>query len=294
MKTRFSIFLISGRMCEFSWAPARNCRLRGCSIVSKIRIMIDTHCHLTDPRLASQLNFVLTRAAFAGVGRMITIGTGLEEDRKCVELCRRKDIVKDNVRCAVGVHPSYVDEEEFEQLAMLREIQADASVVAIGEIGLDYHRGKDNRQRQIDFLQWQLKLAVEVNKPLVIHCREAVDDCLAVLADFPGLAMVFHCFTGTVAEARRILDRGYLLGFTGVITFKNSGELREVVKLTPMDQLLIETDAPYLTPEPMRKQKVNEPALVTHVAAKVAELKKLPVSDVDQQTTANAAKLFQW
>jgi TatD DNase family protein len=252
--------------------------------------MIDSHCHLTDDRLNVQLNFVLTRAAFAGVHRMITIGTGLDEDRKCVAVCKERD----NLRCAVGVHPSYVDQERLEDLPQLRDIQADTSVVAIGEIGLDYHRGKANRQRQIGFLQWQLRLADEVKKPLVIHCREAVEDCLDVLADFPELKMVFHCFTGTVAEARRILERGYLLGFTGVITFRGSAELREVVKLTPMDRLLIETDAPYLTPEPMRKQKVNEPAMVSHVAGKVAELKKLTVEEVDRVTTANVARLFNW
>lgn len=185
--------------------------------------MIDTHCHLTDPRLHSQLNFVLTRAAMANVTRMITIGTGLDESRKCIALCHDNS----NLRCAVGVHPGYVDEEKFEDLPQLREIQADPSVLAIGETGLDYNRGKTNRQRQIDFLQYQLQLATEVHKPLVIHCREAVDDCLAVLADFPMLKMVFHCFTGTVDEAKRILNAGYLLGFTGVITFKPSLDLHK-------------------------------------------------------------------
>ena len=252
--------------------------------------MIDSHCHLTDTRLGSQLNFVLTRAQFAGVHRMITIGTGLEEDRKCVELCKGRE----QLRCAVGVHPSYVDEEQFDDLAQLREICRDSSVVAIGEIGLDYHRGKANRDRQIQFLQYQLSLATEVKKPLVIHCREAVDDCLEILKDFPKLSAVFHCFTGTVSEARRILDAGFLLGFTGVITFRGSVELREVVQLTPMDRLLVETDAPYLTPEPMRKQKVNEPAMVTHVAAKVGELKRLTIEEVDRQTTANVERLFGW
>jgi TatD DNase family protein len=252
--------------------------------------MIDTHCHLTDTRLSSQLDFVLTRAKLAGVHRMITIGTDLEEDRKCVEVCRGRD----QLRCAVGVHPSYVDEADFAELPQLREIQADPGVVAIGEIGLDYFRGKANKQRQIDFLQYQLKLATETNRAVVIHCREAVDDCLGVLADFPKLSMVFHCFTGTVAEARRILDAGYYLGFTGVITFKNSVELREAVQITPMDRLLIETDAPYLTPEPMRKQKINEPAMVKHVAAKVAEIKQVSMEIVDRVTTENAQRLFGW
>jgi TatD DNase family protein len=252
--------------------------------------MIDTHCHLTDTRLHEQLDFVLTRAQLGGLGRMITIGTDLADSRQCVAVCRGRD----QLRCAVGVHPGYVDEVEFADLPQLREIQADPAVVAIGEIGMDYYRGKSNRQKQIDFLQFQLQLASEFNRPVVIHCREAVDDCLAILADFPALKMVFHCFTGTENEARRILDRGYLLGFTGVITFKNTDALREVVKLTPMDRLLIETDAPYLTPEPMRKQKVNEPAMVTHVGAKVAELRGISIAEVDAITTANAESLFGW
>ena len=259
-------------------------------MVFSIQLMIDTHCHLTDTRLGSQLQFVLGRATFAGVTKLITIGTDLEDDRQCVELCRAHA----NLRCAVGVHPSYVDKADFAELPQLLEIQGDPSVVAIGEIGLDYSRGKANRDRQIQFLQYQLQLATDVTKPLVIHCREAVADCLGILQDFPSLRMVFHCFTGTVDEAKQILDAGYLIGFTGVITFKPSIQLREVVKNTPMDQLLIETDAPYLTPEPLRKQKVNEPALVTHVAAKVAELKRLTVAQVDEYTTANASRLFGW
>ena len=252
--------------------------------------MIDTHCHLTDPRLQSQLADVLAHASRAGVARMITIGTGLADSRECIDVCRGRDYV----RCAVGVHPGYVDEEDLAELPTLRQIQADPSVVAIGEIGLDYFRGKTNRQRQIDFLQFQLNLAVETNRPVVVHSREAIDDCLAVFKDFPMVKAVYHCFTGTAAEARKILDAGYLLGFTGVITFKNTDELREVVKLTPMDRLLIETDAPYLSPEPMRKQKINQPAWVMHVAARVAELKQLSLEEVDAATTANVSRLFNW
>jgi len=233
---------------------------------------------------------VLTRAKLAGVHAMITIGTSIADSRECVAVCRGRE----NVRCAVGVHPGYVDQEPLADLPLLRDIQADPAVVAIGEIGLDYFRGKSNKARQIEFLQYQLKLATETAKPVVIHCREAVDDCLGVLADFPNLKMVFHCFTGTPAEARRILDAGYYLGFTGVITFKNSGQIREAVQLTPMDRLLIETDAPYLTPEPMRKQKINEPAMVQHVAVKVAQIKQISLEEVDRITTANAVQLFGW
>jgi TatD DNase family protein len=252
--------------------------------------MIDTHCHLTDERLGSQLDGVLTRAAAANVTSMITIGTGVEDSRQCVAVCRGRE----NVRCAVGVHPGYVDEEQFEELPALREMQNDPAVVAIGEIGLDYFRGKANRDRQIQFLQWQLQLATDVKKPVVIHSREAIDDCLAILRDFPAIRAVFHCFTGSADEAKKILDAGYLLGFTGVITFKNTQPLRDIVAFVPMDRLLIETDAPYLTPEPMRKQKVNEPAMVAHVGSKVAGIRGISVEQVDQITTQNAAALFCW
>jgi TatD DNase family protein len=250
--------------------------------------MIDTHCHLTDTRLGSQLQFVLGRAAAAGVDRMITIGTELEDSRQCVEVCRGRA----NVACAVGVHPNYVDQVQQDDLGQLREIASDASVVALGEMGLDYHYGKESRQRQVKFFEFQLGLAGELNKPVVIHSREAIDDCLAIMRNFPMVRAVYHCFTGTLAEAKRILDSGYLLGFTGVITFKNGDELREAVKMCPADRLLVETDAPYLSPEPMRKQKVNEPALVMHVAAMVGQLRNLTVAEVDEMTTGNAEAFF--
>jgi TatD DNase family protein len=252
--------------------------------------MIDTHCHLTDDRLFSQIKDVMSRATAANVTSMITIGTGIEESLRCIAVCQTQR----NVRCAVGVHPGYVDEEKFEELPDLREMQNDPNVVAIGEIGLDYFRGKANRDRQMKFLQWQLQLANEVKKPVVIHSREAIDDCLAVLKDFPTVMGVFHCFTGTADEARQILDAGYMLGFTGVITFKNTQALRDIIGFTPMDRLLIETDAPYLTPEPMRKQKVNEPALVAFVGVKLAEIKAISIEEMDRLTTANARALFDW
>jgi TatD DNase family protein len=252
--------------------------------------MIDTHCHLTDTRLESQIEFVLARAAAAGVKHIVTIGTYPEDDRACLEVCRGRA----NVRCAVGVHPNNVADVVEGELESLREIQQDVSVVALGEMGLDYHYGKELRQKQIDFFEFQLKLASEVNKPVIIHCREAHEDCLAVMKDFGDLRAVFHCFTGTVAEAKAILDRGYWLGFTGVVTFKNSGELRDVVQMTPADRLLVETDAPYLSPEPMRKIKVNEPAYVMHTAKRVAEIRGVTIEQIDELTTSNASRFFSW
>jgi len=129
---------------------------------------------------------------------------------------------------------------------------------------------------------------------VVIHCREAVDDTLAVMNSFPKIAAVFHCFTGTRDEAQKILDAGYWLGFTGVITFKKNDELREIVAMTPLDRLLVETDAPYLSPEPVRNVKTNEPAFVTHTARVAAQVKGLGYEEFDRIATANALAFYRW
>jgi TatD DNase family protein len=251
--------------------------------------MIDTHCHLTDPRLAVQLDVVLQRASAAGVARMITIGTSIDDDIKCVELCRGLPLV----RCAIGVHPNHAGEVPIEDLPRLRELQFDPSVVALGEMGLDYHYDTP-RDRQRHVFQFQLELASELNRPAVIHCREATEDCLAMMRGFPAGRAVFHCFTGTREEAGKILDAGFMLGFTGAVTFKKSDEVRAALALTPVERLLVETDAPYLSPEPVRKQKTNEPAFVMHVAAVAAQVKNISIQELDRITSANAAGFFAW
>lgn len=252
--------------------------------------MIDTHCHLTDERLGAQLDAALTRARAAGVTRFITIGTTLADDEAAIALCRGRP----DVRCAIGVHPNYAHEADVADLPRLRDLQADPSVVALGEMGLDYFHHYAPRPKQFQIFEPQLQLAVELNRPVVIHCREATDDCLTVMKQFPTVRAVFHCFTGSPDEARKILDAGYLLGFTGAVTFKKNDALREAVALTPPDRLLVETDAPYLTPEPHRAQKTNEPAMVVHVAATVARVKGMSVEEVDTVTTENAERFFGW
>ena len=253
--------------------------------------MIDTHCHLTDPRLFRQYDAVLARAAEAGVDRVVTIGTNLDDDQAAIELCR----LRPQVRCAIGVHPNYVADANFDDLPKLRELQKHPSVVALGEMGLDYHYDRAPRDRQTLFFVRQLEMAEELRRPVVVHCREAVDDTLAIMKGFPRLVdAVFHCFTGTRDEAKKILDAGYLLGFTGVITFAKNDELREIVKMTSMDRLLVETDAPYLTPEPVRKVKTNEPAFVAHTARCAAQVKGMPYEEFDRAVTANALRFYRW
>ena len=252
--------------------------------------MLDSHCHLTDPRLGSQLESVLSRARAAGVTRFITIGTTVADDEAAIALCRDRP----DLRCAIGVHPNYTHEADLADLPRLRDLQANPSVVALGEMGLDYFHHYAPRTKQLQFFEPQLQLASELNRPVVIHSRESTDDCLAEMTQFPAVRAVFHCFTGSPAEARKILDAGYLLGFTGAITFKKNDALREAVFLTPPDRVLVETDAPYLTPEPHRAQKTNEPAMVVHVAATVARVKAMTVEEVDRVTTENAERLFGW
>ena len=252
--------------------------------------MIDSHCHLTDARLESQLDSVLARAAANGVTRMITIGTDLEDARRAIALCGRAT----NVRCAVGIHPNHAQDVAESDLPRLREIQDNPAVVALGEMGLDYFHKHASREKQFRVFAYQLQLAAELRRPVVIHSREAIDDTLAVLRDFPSVAAVFHCFTGTAAEASRILAQGYLLGFTGPVTYKKSDELRAIVRDVPDDRLLVETDAPYLTPEPMRKQKTNEPSFVRYVAEAVAREKGWSLEQTDAVTTANAERFFGW
>lgn len=252
--------------------------------------MIDSHCHLTDPRLFDQLDAVLARAKAANVTRVVTIGTDLDDARAAIALCRTRD----DVRCAIGIHPNYAKPGDLESIPQLRALQQDPTVLALGEMGLDYFHKFVPVPLQAELFQAQLQLAQDVGKPVVIHSREAIDDTLAIMKSFPSIPAVFHCFTGTRDEARRILDAGYYLGFTGPVTYKKNDDLRDVAKFTPNDRLLVETDGPYLSPEPVRSQKTNEPAFVPHTAAVIGQVKGLILPEIDRITTENTLRFYRW
>jgi len=250
--------------------------------------MIDTHCHLADPRLFEQIETVLARAAAAGVTRIISIGTRLADSRRCVELAHRYP----QVLAVVGCHPheaGKVQPHEIQELALLAQ---DPSVVAVGEMGLDYHYDFASRASQIELLRAQLAVLAPLDKPLVIHCREAIDDCLEILREVGNARGVFHCFTGTPAEARRIVEAGFYISFTGILTFKNPGDLPEIARMVPEDRFFVETDAPWLSPEPLRRQKVNEPALLPHTLARLAAIRGTSIEQLDATTSANAFSCF--
>jgi TatD DNase family protein len=252
--------------------------------------MWDTHCHLTDPRLAGQLAGVLERAVAAGVTRMVTVGTDPADWDAALAVTKGRS----TIRCALGAHPNNCREMQLSDVGLLRGYAASPSVVALGEMGLDYHYDFAPKERQREFFEAQLQLARELDKPVVIHCREAMEDCLTIVKSFSGVLAVFHCFTGSQAEADRIFELGHLIGLGGVVTFKNAAALREIGARAPADRILMETDAPYLSPEPMRKQKTNEPALVMYTAEAVAKARGVELAELDEITSRNAAKFYRW
>ncbi|MDD5063692.1 MAG: TatD family hydrolase [Phycisphaerae bacterium] len=252
--------------------------------------LIDTHCHLTFKGLAEDAAIVLERSRAAGVTGWITVGTDPEHNRKAIELAEKFE----NMYAAVGIHPHDARTVTADTLKELRELAQNKKVVAIGETGLDYHYNFSSHDEQKDVFAEHLKIAAEMNLPVIIHCREAFDETIEVLKQFgDGKKVVFHCFSGSAEQAETILDKGYFISFTGVVTFGNAEAIREAARIVPIDRLMVETDCPYMSPEPMRKQKVNEPALMVHTAKCLAELKGMDLADFAEAVTATSKAFFR-
>jgi TatD DNase family protein len=254
--------------------------------------LIDTHAHLTFPELASQVEAVLERCGQAGVEHVITVGTDLDDARNAVALAER---FADRVSAAVGFHPHEADRVSDEDIATMAQLWMHPRVVAMGEMGLDYHYDLADRAKQRKVFAGQLREAANVDKPVVIHCREAVDDAIAVLVEhgFSGRRVVFHCFTGTAEEAARLAGHGWRISFTGIVTFPKSNELQDIARAYPGDQLMVETDAPYLSPVPVRGKRPNEPAHVAHTARFLADLRGEVFEELAARTTENARQFFR-
>jgi TatD DNase family protein len=252
--------------------------------------LIDTHCHLTYEELASQMEAVLRRAQEAGVRRCITIGEDPDDGARCVELTEKHSAVF----AAVGIHPHRAARFAGADLSGWRELLAHPRVVAAGEMGLDYHYEFADRKSQWRVFEAQLETCARADLPVVIHSREATEDTVKILRDagFGGRRVVFHCFTGSPSELRRIRDQGWRTSFTGVVTFKNAGDIRRVAREYPADEMMIETDAPFLSPEPIRNVRPNEPAHVVHTARFLAELRGQRLEELAEQTTRNAVEFF--
>ncbi|MGA1980491.1 MAG: TatD family hydrolase [Sedimentisphaerales bacterium] len=251
--------------------------------------LIDTHCHLTFEELADDVEGVIERSKAAGVVGWITVGTDPEHNRKAVELAERFE----NMYATVAIHPHDAKTVTADILKELRELGNNNKVVAIGETGLDYHYNHSKPKDQLRAFVSQLKIAKDLNLPVIAHCREAFDETMEILEQFGDVKkVVFHCFSGSAEQAKIVLDKGYFISFTGVVTFKNAEAVREAAQIVPIDRLMVETDCPYMSPEPMRKQKINEPALMVHTAKRLAELRKMDLADFAEAVTATSRAFF--
>jgi len=249
--------------------------------------MIDSHCHITDKQFARDLAAVIARAKVAGVDRMITIADTLQEAEKGILLTAQYP----NIFCTAGVHPHAAKDWTVNHLGRLQDMLSRPNVVGVGEIGLDYHYDHSPRDVQREVFKAQLVIAKEAEMPVVVHCREAVEDVRAIVDEVKPEKLVIHCCTEKWADVQWFVAQGYLLSFTGIATYPKSDLIRETITACPLEQLMIETDAPYLAPEQYRGKR-NEPAYVVDVAKVVAEQKGLSLEDIDRITTANTVAFF--
>lgn len=248
----------------------------------------DSHAHLTEDCFAQDFDTVVDNMKSASVTGMMEIGFDLPSSEKAVQLAERFDWV----HAAVGSHPDDAEQVNEARIAVYRGLCRNPRVKAIGEIGLDYHYEEPGREVQKRAFRMQLALAQELSMPVVIHEREAHEDGLRILEEFPTLRGVFHCFSGSYEMAKELIKRGWYIGFTGVVTFKNARKAVETAANIPLDRILIETDCPYMAPEPFRGRRCD-PSLVPYVAKKIADLRGLSPESVAAATAENAKRCFR-
>jgi len=262
-------------------------------------VLIDTHAHLDFKDFKHEVASVLSRARQRGVTKVINVGIDAKSSKDSVDLARRYP----EIYAAVGIHPEAADTLNLETQAELVHFLTQEKVVAIGEIGLDYYHlkrsskyaNRPTREEQMFCFEQMLDLALETHLPVIVHSRESEADTLAILKSYKGaICGVMHCFSGDINYAEKIIDMGFAISFTGNITFKNADqELLNAVKRIPLGSIMVETDSPFLAPEPDRGKR-NEPANVINVARKIAEIKELSLAEIEAETTKKACKLFKF
>jgi TatD DNase family protein len=253
-------------------------------------MLVDSHCHLDFPDFAGEVPAILARAKESGVDSFVSIGTKLSQ----FDGVRAVAEAYDNVWCSVGIHPHEAEKELLENAAPLLERAQHPKVIGLGETGLDYFYEHSPRAQQAVNFRWHIAAARETGLPLIVHTRDADDDTIEILRDEMGKGSftgLIHCFTGTRRLAEAAVDLGFYISASGIMTFKKSEELRAVLHDVPLDRLLVETDAPYLAPVPMRGKR-NEPAFVAHTAKALAELKGVSPDELAKATTDNFFRLF--
>ena len=249
-------------------------------------MLTDSHCHLFYDEILQDIDNVFVRSKKLGVNRFICVGTNINDSLLSLDISKKFE----NVFCSAGVHPhdsKNVDKDYIQQIELMMKSK---KMIAIGEIGLDYFRNISSKKIQIKVFHELLQLADNINKPVIFHNRDADKDIIDILSNYPNVIGVAHCFSSTLPTAKKLLDMGYYISFSGNLTFKNS-TLPDVAKYLPIDRILVETDSPYLSPEPFRG-KPNEPGRTRYVAEKLANIYNIPFEDVARHTTDNINKLF--
>ncbi len=253
-------------------------------------MLVDSHCHLDFPDFSDDLDGIVSRAAAAGIGRMVTISTRVRRLDELIAIAERFD----NVYCSVGTHPHHADEEDGIPADELIGLTNHPKVVALGEAGLDYFYGNGSPEAQARGFRTHIAAARATSLPLVIHTREADEDCARILEEETAkgsFAAVLHCYTGGRELALKAISLGLYIGFTGILTFKKSDALRALAAELPADRILVETDSPYLAPGKFRGKR-NEPAYVVEVAKVLAETRGVSLEEISRQTTENFFRLF--
>ena len=251
-------------------------------------MIIDTHMHLYDNKYDGLREEVIDEALNMGVKKMIAVGFDYDSSLKAIDLANKYGFIY----AAIGLHPSEVEKENDHNLSWIYELAKNKKVVAIGEIGLDYYWDKTYVDLQKEMFQKQIDIAKSLNLPIIIHSRDASFDSFQIVEKNPGVNGVFHCYSGSLEMAERLIKLGFYIGVGGVLTFKNSKEIKRVVEGISLDNILSETDSPYLSPHPHRGE-VNHPGYTKYVVEKIAEIKNIDIENVEEILYNNAIKLFK-
>ena len=250
--------------------------------------MIDTHSHINFEEYRENFEGFLSSLRENDIENVIIPGVEPSSFDDIVNLCDKYDMLFG----AIGVHPSEVKTFKSDTIEQIKKYLKNKKIVAVGEIGLDYYWSVDDKEEQKKIFQAQLELAQDVQLPVIIHDRLAHDDCFNILQDFNLKDVIFHCFSGNSKFALKCVDKGYYIAIGGVVTFKNANDLKQSAKAVPLDKILLETDAPYLTPVPFRG-KLNNPVYLKYIAQEIANIKGIDVETVKNQTVINSKKVFQ-
>lgn len=251
--------------------------------------MIDTHSHINFDEYKENFDFLLDEVRQEDVEKVIIPGVEPSTFDEIIALSEKYEMLY----CAIGVHPSEFETYNQDVEKRIYELCNNKKVIAIGEVGLDYHYCPETKDEQKDILRKQLKIAQELNLPVLIHDREAHQDCFDIVSEFDLKSVVFHCFSGDKDFAFKCVEKGYYIAIGGVVTFKNAKDLKEVARNIPLENLLLETDAPYLTPVPYRGKR-NSPKYLKYIAQEIADLRGISFEEVKEVTTQNAKRIFDF